>query len=228
MSGRVRKGAVFAMVMFVGLVCVGQTAAHEQETYNVVVVAEGPMPANITDSDFVQGNAVVFRMKDTSENASIRISIDLNGDSAYDNATDNISVWLVESCELTENGTLADESCAVSHTYIFDLNAAPGNYSYMFERAVNGSVVSSQNHSMTLWKDVHEEAGVPGTGDCFGIGCEEQTVEATSENITQQEVLIGVMVVAAIGALGLAFSISRDKKIQASDEEDSAAVREEE
>ena len=74
MSARVRKGAVFAMVMIVGLVCVGQTAAHEQETYNVVVVAEGPMPANITDSDFVQGNAVVFRMKDTSENASIRIS----------------------------------------------------------------------------------------------------------------------------------------------------------
>ena len=68
------------MVMVVGLACMGQTAAHEQETYNVIVVADGPMPANITDSDFVQGNAVVFRMKDTSENASIRISIDLNGD----------------------------------------------------------------------------------------------------------------------------------------------------
>ena len=210
MSGWNHRGAVFAMMMVVGLACMGQTAAHEQETYNVIVVADGPMPANITDSDFVQGNAVVFRMKDTSENASIRISIDLNGDGVYDNATDNISVWLVESCELTENGTLADQSCAVSHTYAFDLNATPGNYDYMFERAINGSVVSTQNHTMTLWKDVHEEAGVPSTGDCFGIGCEQQIVEPAGENVTQQEALVGVMVVAAIGALGLAFSISRD------------------
>ena len=219
MSGWNRKGAVFAMVLLVGLMSVGQTTAHEQETYNVIVVADGPMPANITDTDFVQGNAVVFRMKDTTENASIRISIDLDGDGNYSDASDNTSTWLVESCELTENGTMANESCAVSHTYEFQLNATPGIYQYMMERAINGSVVASENYSMTLWKDVHDEPGVPTLGECFGIGCEQEVVDTTDKGMSQEDVLLGVMGFSAIGAVLLALSISRDRKRAVLEEE---------
>ena len=212
MSDWTRRGAAFAVVLLVGLVATGQTTAHEQETYNVILVADGPMPANITDTDFVQGNAVVFRMKDTTENASIRISIDLDGDGNYSEDSDNRSTWLVESCELTDNGTMVDDSCAVSHTYEFEFNATPGVYPYMLERAINGSVVTSENYSMTLWKDVHDEPGVPTLGECFGIGCEEEVVNALDQGMSQEDILLGVMGFSAIGAVLLALSISRDRK----------------
>jgi hypothetical protein len=197
--------ALFATAMLSGV------SAHEQETYNVIVVADGPMPANITDSGFVQGNAVVFRMKDTTENASIRITIDTDLDGVFNESLDNTSAWLVETCALTENGTLADEDCVVSHMYAFDLNATTGDYAYRYERAVNGTVVSSENLTITLQKDVHEEPGVPGMGDCFGIGCEEEVDVQTDDN-ENNAVIIAVMIGAIIGIIGLSVSIIKESK----------------
>jgi len=197
--------ALFATAMLSGV------SAHEQETYNVIVVADGPMPANITDSGFVQGNAVVFRMKDTTENASIRITIDTDLDGVFNESLDNTSAWLVETCPLTENGTLADEDCVVSHMYAFDLNATTGDYAYRYERAVNGTVVSSENLTITLQKDVHEEPGVPGMGDCFGIGCEEEVDVQTDDN-ENNAVIIAVMIGAIIGIIGLSVSIIKESK----------------
>jgi hypothetical protein len=197
--------ALFATAMLSGV------SAHEQETYNVIVVADGPMPANITDSGFVQGNAVVFRMKDTTENASIRITIDTDLDGVFNESLDNTSAWLVETCALTENGTLADEDCVVSHMYAFDLNATTGDYAYRYERAVNGTVVSSENLTITLQKDVHEEPGVPGMGDCFGIGCEEE-VEVQTDANENNAVIIAVMIGAIIGIIGLSVSIIKESK----------------
>ena len=197
--------ALFATAMLSGV------SAHEQETYNVIVVADGPMPANITDSGFVQGNAVVFRMKDTTENASIRITIDTDLDGVFNESLDNTSAWLVETCALTENGTLADEDCVVSHMYAFDLNATTGDYAYRYERAVNGTVVSSENLTITLQKDVHEEPCVPGMGDCFGIGCEEEVDVQTDDN-ENNAVIIAVMIGAIIGIIGLSVSIIKESK----------------
>lgn len=211
MSGRGRRTlgvlvvALFATGMLTGV------SAHEQETYNVIVVADGPMPANITDSGFVQGNAVVFRMKDTTENASIRITIDTDLDGVFNESHDNVSAWLVETCALTENGTLADEDCIVSHTYAFDLNATTGDYAYRYERAVNGTVVSSEILTITLQKDVHEEPGVPSMGDCFGIGCEEEREVQSGEN-DDNVVIIAVMIGAIIGIVGLSVSIIKESK----------------
>ena len=211
MSGRGRRTlgvlvvALFATGMLTGV------SAHEQETYNVIVVADGPMPANITDSGFVQGNAVVFRMKDTTENASIRITIDTDLDGVFNESHDNVSKWLVETCPLTENGTLADENCVVSHMYAFDLNATTGDYTYRYERAVNGTVVSSEILTITLQKDVHEEPGVPGMGDCFGIGCEEE-VKVQSDDKENSAVVIAVMIGAIIGIIGLSVSIINESK----------------
>lgn len=199
------------MVAIVGLMSLAAVSAHEQETYNVIVVADGPMPANITDSGFVQGNAVVFRMKDTAENASVRITIDTNQDGLFNSSIDNVSVWLVESCELTENGTLVDESCAVSHTYEFSLNATVGDYGYLFERAINNSIVSSATYTIALQKDVHEEPGVPTMGECFGIGCESDAATQEVEE-SQTELLAIVMGVAIVGIIGLSISIMNESK----------------
>ena len=201
------------MVALIGLLVASTASAHEQETYNVIVVADGPMPANITDSDFVQGNAVVFRMKDTTENASIRITLDTDLNGAFDNQSDNRSDWLVYACELTDNGTLVDEDCSVSYTYEFATNATPGAYAYQLEWSINETVTAVENYSILLWKDVHEEPGVPTLGDCFGIGCDVQDAVEEGDDQSRDLMLIAVAAVAAIGAIGLAISIRNDAKL---------------
>ena len=201
------------MVALIGLLVASTASAHEQETYNVIVVADGPMPANITDSDFVQGNAVVFRMKDTTENASIRITLDTDLNGAFDNQSDNRSDWLVYACELTDNGTLVDEDCSVSYTYEFATNATPGTYAYQLEWSINETVTAVENYSILLWKDVHEEPGVPTLGDCFGIGCDVQDAVEEGDDQSRDLMLIAVAAVAAIGAIGLAISIRNDAKL---------------
>ena len=211
MSGVRRQCGALLVAALIGLLTLTHASAHEQETYNIIVVADGPMPANITDSGFVQGNIVVFRMKDTTENASIRVTIDTNQDGVFNGSTDDMSVWLVQSCELTENGTLVDETCAVSHSYEFNINATVGDYGYLFERAINESIVTNETYTISLQKDVHEEPGVPTLGECFGIGCEADVVAQEGEE-AQTELLIIVMGVAIVGIIGLSISIMNESK----------------
>ena len=211
MSGTRRQCGALLVAALIGLLTLTHASAHEQETYNIIVVADGPMPANITDSGFVQGNIVVFRMKDTTENASIRVTIDTDQDGVFNSSTDDMSVWLVQSCELTENGTLVDETCAVSHSYEFNINATVGDYGYLFERAINESIVTNETYTISLQKDVHEEPGVPTLGECFGIGCEADVVAQEGEE-AQTELLIIVMGVAIVGIIGLSISIMNESK----------------
>ena len=211
MSGVRRQCGALLVAALIGLLTLTHASAHEQETYNIIIVADGPMPANITDSGFVQGNIVVFRMKDTTENASIRVTIDINQDGVFNSSTDDMSVWLVQSCELTENGSLVDETCAVSHSYEFNINATVGDYGYLFERAINESIVTNETYTISLQKDVHEEPGVPTFGECFGIGCEADVVAQEGEE-SQTELLIIVMGVAIVGIIGLSISIMNESK----------------
>ena len=211
MSGVRRQCGALLVAALIGLLTLTHASAHEQETYNIIIVADGPMPANITDSGFVQGNIVVFRMKDTTENASIRVTIDTDQDGVFNSSTDDMSVWLVQSCELTENGTLVDETCAVSHSYEFNINATVGDYGYLFERAINESIVTNETYTISLQKDVHEEPGVPTLGECFGIGCEADVVAQEGEE-SQTELLIIVMGVAIVGIIGLSISIMNESK----------------
>ncbi len=211
MSGVRRQCGALLVAALIGLLTLTHASAHEQETYNIIVIADGPMPANITDSGFVQGNIVVFRMKDTTENASIRVTIDTDQDGVFNGSTDDMSVWLVQSCELTENGTLVDETCAVSHSYEFNINATVGDYGYLFERAINESIVTNETYTISLQKDVHEEPGVPTLGECFGIGCEADVVAQEVEE-SQTELLIIVMGVAIVGIIGLSISIMNESK----------------
>ena len=211
MSGVRRQCGALLVAALIGLLTLTHASAHEQETYNIIVVADGPMPANITDSGFVQGNIVVFRMKDTTENASIRVTIDTDQDGVFNSSTDDMSVWLVQSCELTENGSLVDETCAVSHSYEFNINATVGDYGYLFERAINESIVTNETYTISLQKDVHEEPGVPTLGECFGIGCEADVVAQEGEE-AQTELLIIVMGVAIVGIIGLSISIMNESK----------------
>jgi len=200
--------------VFLTLILLAPSAsAHEQETLNVILVEDEVRPGNVTDIGFIEGNGIVFRMSDNTENASMKIRIDLDHDGTFDGAGDNVSVWLARSCALDENGSLIDESCAVSHSYVFG-NTSAGTYGYQVERAINNSTVNIWNYSIIVHLDVHDEPGQPNIGDCFGAGCDEDIALDEEENMSQtgaESLLYGLMVFASLGIFMLILSIRKER-----------------
>ena len=140
MSRRVGSKALIGFLIV--LLLSPSAAGHEQETLNVIIVEDEARPGNVTDSAFVEGNSVVFRMRDNTENASMRISIDNNQDGNFSSSSDNVSTWLTRTCELDENGSLVDEFCAVSYERIFNATSQ-GTYLYQVERKINQTLVET-------------------------------------------------------------------------------------
>ena len=200
-------------VFFALFLLTPSVSAHEQETLNVILVSDEIRPGNVTDTAFVEGNGIVFRMRDSTENASMQIRIDLNQDGVFGGDGDSMSVWLTRSCTLDENGTLEDESCAVSHALVFG-NASAGTYAYQVERVVNNSTTDVWNHSVIVHQDIHEEPGQPSIGDCFGAGCDDAVSDdeqVKQSLITTENTLYAVMVFAVLGIFMLAISIRNDR-----------------
>jgi len=210
--GRSRWFTVFGV--FLTLILLAPSAsAHEQETLNVILVDDEVRPGNVTDTSFVEGNGIVFRMRDTTENTSMQIRIDLDQDGIFDGVGDNVSAWLTRSCALDENGSLVDESCAVSHEFVFG-NTSAGTYVYQVERVVNNSTVDVWNYSISVHLDLHEEPGQPNIGDCFGAGCDDDTGIAEEEKLSQsgpELILYGLMVFASLGIFMMIISIRKER-----------------
>lgn len=210
------RGLKVLVVFFTLFFLMPPASAHEQETLNVILVDDEVRPGNVTDTAFVEGNGIVFRMRDSTENASMQIRIDLNQDGVFGGDGDNMSVWLTRSCTLDENGTLVDESCAVSHALVFG-NSSAGTYAYQVERVVNNSTTDVWNHSVIVHQDIHEEPGQPSIGDCFGAGCDEAVSDdeqVEQSLITTENTLYAVMVFAALGIFMLALSIRNERANQ--------------
>ena len=210
------RGLKVLVVFFTLFFLMPSASAHEQETLNVILIDDEVRPGNVTDTAFVEGNGIVFRMRDSTENASMQIRIDLNQDGVFGGDGDNMSVWLTRSCTLDENGTLVDESCAVSHALVFG-NSSAGTYAYQVERVVNNSTTDVWNHSVIVHRDIHEEPGQPSIGDCFGAGCDEviSIDEELEQSLSSTEVaLYAVMVFAALGIFMLVLSIRNERANQ--------------
>ena len=148
---------------------------HTQQTLTVILTDEGVVAGNITDPAFVQGNIAWFRMEDSTSNTSMVVRVDVDMDGAFNASNDFESPILTNTCELDENGSLVDETCAVSSKYAFDMNASVGTYHFWVHRTHNGTE-TVWNHTIMVHKDVHEEEG-PTPGDCFGAGCETDDVQ---------------------------------------------------
>ncbi len=166
----------------------------------------------MTDTAFVERNGIVFRMRDSTENTSMQIRIDLDQHGGFGGDGDNVSVWLTRSCALDENGTLEDESCAVSHAFVFG-NSSAGTYAYQVERVVNNTTTDVWNHSIIVNPDIHEEPGQPTIGDCFGAGCDEEISpdEEEKSSTTTENALYVVMVFASLGIFMLILSIRNER-----------------
>ena len=187
---------------------------HTQQTLTVILTDEGVVAGNITDPAFVQGNIAWFRMEDSTDNTSMVVRVDVDMDGVFNASNDFESPMLTNTCELDENGSLVDESCAVSSKYAFDMNASVGAYQFWVHRTHNGTE-TVWNHSIMVHKDVHEEDG-PSPGDCFGIGCESNEGQAGSatENAssnTDQSMVIVLGIVSLVGMLALTMSIRQER-----------------
>lgn len=190
---------------------------HTQQTLTVILTDEGVVAGNITDPAFVQGNIAWFRMEDSTDNTSMVVRVDVDMDGVFNASNDFESPTLTNTCELDENGSLVDETCAVSSKYAFDMNASVGTYQFWVHRTHNGTE-TVWNHSIMVHKDVHEEDG-PSPGDCFGIGCENDGAQAggttgTANSTTDQSMVIVLGVVSLVGMLALTMSI-RQERIEA-------------
>jgi hypothetical protein len=207
------------LIGFLIVLLLSPTAAgHEQETLNVIIVEDEARPGNVTDSAFVEGNSVVFRMRDNTENASMRISIDNNQDGNFSSSSDNVSTWLTRTCELDENGSLVDEFCAVSYERIFNATSQ-GTYLYQVERKINQTLVETWRYNITVHPDVHTEPGQPSIGDCFGADCGDEVLVGADDGfeIGRENILIAVMIFAAFGTIMLALSIRKERHVVESD-----------
>ena len=187
---------------------------HTQQTLTVILTDEGVVAGNITDPAFVQGNIAWFRMEDSTDNTSMVVRVDVDMDGVFNASNDFESPMLTNTCELDENGSLVEETCAVSSKYAFDMNASVGTYQFWVHRTHNGTE-TVWNHSIMVHKDVHEEDG-PSPGDCFGIGCESNEGQAGSANenassTTDQSMVIVLGIVSLVGMLALTMSIRQER-----------------
>ena len=185
--------------------------AHEQKTLTVIMNENGVVSGNITDPSFVQGNAVWFQMHDDTENTTMIVRLDVNLDGVFNASDDFESSELVNECELDENGSLMDETCAVSALYAFESNATVDTYTIWILHVQNGTQ-TMWYHSIVVHEDVHEEDG-PSPGDCFGIGCiDENTVDGETDDIdNEQSMMVLLLLVSAIGIVALALSIQKER-----------------
>jgi len=156
--GKVWVGVGIAALL-VMIFASGSVHAHEQQTLTIILNDEGAVVGNISDSAFVQGNAVWFKMHDTTENATMRIGIDLNADGVLNASVDFISSTIVESCDLDDNGSLIDETCEVSAIYAFPSNATVGTYQYWVMRDVN-NMTTNWTYEIQVFEDIHDDGGL--------------------------------------------------------------------
>ena len=205
---------VLAGLLLLATLVAPTSLGHTQQTLTVILTDEGVVAGNITDPAFVQGNIAWFRMEDSTDNTSMVVRVDVDMDGVFNASNDFESPTLTNTCELDENGSLVDESCAVSSKYAFDMNASVGTYQFWVHRTHNDTE-TVWNHSIMVHKDVHEEDG-PSPGDCFGIGCETDEGQAGSatggvSSTTDQSMVIVLGVVSLIGMLALTMSIRQER-----------------
>ena len=224
------RGGVALLSLAVLLSClISPVQAHEQETFTVILNGTDVSPGDIADEKFLEGSALWFRMFDDTENATMQVSIDLDQDGLYNGTGDNVSVWLVDTCPLDEEGNMTDPDCAKSHLYRFS-NSSAGNYTFQITRMVNNTTTNVWTHNITVFKDVHVEPGQPGIGDSFGIGGEEEEepVESEDTSLDTDKILRAILAVAIVASIGLIISILGDNKHTGDSLGSLAAVQDEE
>ena len=212
-------GLFIVMIMMVPCLAV---QAHTPNVMMIILKEGGPEPKDVLETaGFVEGDGIKFKVGDTTNNSSMRISIDLDKNGMFNDSGDFISQWMVFDCLYDENGTLLDENCSESVVFYFNGTNGSTIFDYQLERMVNGSHANITINTIFVGIDDHSESGLPSVGDCFGAGCEEDITQS-SESIDDgyEKYIPFLMVVSAVGLLGVAISMIIEEKEEVRTSED--------
>ena len=211
------RAAVIALLLVWTPLLASPVIAHEQKIRTVILLHEGIVGGNISDPVFVQGNALWFRMEDSTENTSMVVQLDVDQDGAYNATNDFHSGTLVNACPLDENGSLIDASCQVSATFSFAANATVGEYTIWLFINVSGQE-TVQKYTVMVFEDVHTDtSNGPGIGDCFGAACQNDDL-TTAGQATDGDGRAVYLLLATIGLLGMVAlinSIAKERRLKA-------------
>jgi len=205
---RLRIGLVLLVLL---LPCVN-VQAHTPNVMMSILKADGPAPADIVETaGFVEGDGVKFKMSDTANNSSMRVSIDLDRDGVFNESSDYFSSWMVYDCQYDDNGTLLNSDCIESVVFYFNGSNGSGTYNYQVEKMVNDSHTNFWINTIFVGLDNHEESGLPNVGECFGAGCEEVGVGSDDDDNQNRKYISILMVISAVGLIGVAISLIFEK-----------------
>ena len=214
-------------VLFVLMVLLSPFMTVQAHTPNVmmsILKDEGPVPADVLDTaGFVAGDGIKFKVGDSTNNSTMRVSIDIDGDGSFNESIDYFSPWMVYDCQYDENGTLLDSECIESDVFYFNGSNGTGVYDYQVEKMVNGSHTDFWINTIFVGVDDHTESELPGVGDCFGSGCDDDNDEivgsGASENSKKQLISI-LMVISVVGLIGVSISLINENKTKDDEKED--------
>ena len=186
--------------------------AHTPNVMMSILKEDGPVPKDVLETaGFVAGDGIKFKMGDSTNNSTIRVSIDVDDDGVFNESIDYFSPWLVFDCQYDENGTLLNSECVESDVFYFNGSNGSGIYSYQVERMVNGSHTDFWVNTIFVGVDIHEEDGLPNVGDCFGAGCEEVEELVSDDSSSNKDLISALMVISVIGLIGVSLSILSER-----------------
>lgn len=187
--------------------------AHTPNVMMSILKEEGPVPKDVLETaGFVAGDGIKFKVGDSTNNSSMRVSIDLDGDGAFNESVDYFSPWMVYDCQYDENGTLLNSDCVESDVFYFNGSNGTGIYDYQVEKMVNGSHTDFWINTIFVGVDDHTESELPNVGDCFGSGCDGEIVESSESEDTNNRLIPILMVISVVGLIGVSISLINENK----------------
>ena len=204
-------------VLFVLMILLSPFMAVQAHTPNVmmsILKDEGPVPKDVLETaGFVAGDGIKFKVGDSTNNSTMRVSIDLDGDGAFNESVDYFSPWMVYDCQYDENGTLLNSDCVESDVFYFNGSNGTGIYDYQLEKMVNGSHTDFWINTIFVGVDDHTESELPNVGDCFGSGCDNEIVESNESEDTNNKLIPILMVISIVGLVGVSISLINENKV---------------
>ena len=174
------------------LMCAGSAAAHEPDTYSVIVREDTHSPDAVT---VLVNDTVQYIHRDNRSNATHQIGVDYNGDGDFDDENEFGSPVLTRTCDWDN-----DSDCRVAWKFIINDTAYAGEYDLVDIITLENGTVEHIWISLTIELDNHIE-NAPPIGECFGAGCDEEPEEVVAESFASNPIFSAGMVMMAAGGL---------------------------
>jgi hypothetical protein len=203
-------GRAVMLAVVIGLsIFLPSTAAHEPNTFTMIIGEGEPIPGNVTGQILFTNDSVWFRNVDDRENITHQIRLDIDGDGLFNGTEDLDSGDLYSSCDLDENGTKVNEDCEVVFKVLF--NESTGLISGIFHY----EDVRSDGEVFTGRLVVNKDEHTTNVGPDPNYSTEEDVEESVTEEGDERQILIVVSMSAAIAAIAILLLMRRPTPLHA-------------